>query len=81
MILISVSEMDFWIIGCSGLTGIYWTDLDSQVKFFFLLNIFIVIINVPLFSDFLENISPPNAKSQTPLTTTPNDQELLNLFT
>merc|ERR1719203_2096592 len=24
--------------------------------------------------DFLENISPPNAKSQTPLTTTPNDQ-------
>jgi len=33
--------------------------------------------------NFLENISPPTTKSQTPLsgTTAPNDQELLNLFT
>merc|ERR1719228_1636606 len=33
--------------------------------------------------DFLENISPPTTKSQTPMptNTAPNDQELLNLFT
>jgi len=33
--------------------------------------------------NFLETISPPTTKSQTPMSTTtaPNDQELLNLFT